>query len=63
MGCVGACAIVVVDMQPSSVVVTSRVWMVMVAAALMNLKDRVVVPSHLTYFQYDHMSLYGQALA
>ena len=22
----------------------------------------VVVPSHLTYFQYDHMSLYGQAL-
>jgi len=42
MGCVGACATVVVDMRPSSVVVTSRVWMVMVAAALMNLKDRVL---------------------
>ena len=22
-----------------------------------------MVPSHLTYFQYDHMSLYGQALS
>jgi hypothetical protein len=47
-------------------VVTSQVVVDMVMAALVSHKDHmlyVVVPSHLTYFLYDHMSLYEQALS
>ena len=52
----GVGTIVVVDLLSRATVVVSSRPGVMVAA-LVGHKDRVDLTSHLTYFQYDHLSL------